>query len=235
MLYEVLGDIWVVERNPYLQDDLLDNPKRRALLIEALHHRLREVEKRRDDPATRRATPRWPAAGRRARGGRRFRDALRRPSRTCAARARGARARHTRADNIKLRRLSRVSHVTDATDWRVEYPFVVLTPDTEAEMAALVRAASSSASPSFRAAAAPATPAARAADAGWSRSSTPRSSRPGQVELVSIAGARRPVPPRCRRPASSRARHRGGRARGLRVRRRSHLGRCEPASAATSR
>ncbi len=24
MLYEVLGDIWVVERNPYLQDDLLE-------------------------------------------------------------------------------------------------------------------------------------------------------------------------------------------------------------------
>ena len=37
MLYEVLGDIWVVRRNPYLQDDLLDNPKRRALLIEALN------------------------------------------------------------------------------------------------------------------------------------------------------------------------------------------------------
>ena len=30
MLYEVLGDIWVVSRNPYLQDDLLDNPRRRA-------------------------------------------------------------------------------------------------------------------------------------------------------------------------------------------------------------
>jgi hypothetical protein len=29
MLYEVLGDIWVVQRNPYLQDDLLDNPTRR--------------------------------------------------------------------------------------------------------------------------------------------------------------------------------------------------------------
>src|ERR1700688_1399555 len=48
MLYEVLGDIWVVERNPFLQDDLLDNSKRRRQLIEALHHRLREVEKRRD-------------------------------------------------------------------------------------------------------------------------------------------------------------------------------------------
>jgi hypothetical protein len=31
MLYEVLGDIWVVQRNPYLEDDLLDNPKRRVL------------------------------------------------------------------------------------------------------------------------------------------------------------------------------------------------------------
>ncbi len=29
MLYEVLGDIWVVQRNPYLEDDLLDNPERR--------------------------------------------------------------------------------------------------------------------------------------------------------------------------------------------------------------
>src|SRR4051812_31209347 len=51
MLYEVLGDIWVVQRNPYLQDDLLDNPKRRVLLIEALHHRLAEVQKRRDPVA----------------------------------------------------------------------------------------------------------------------------------------------------------------------------------------
>jgi hypothetical protein len=33
MLYEVLGDIWVVQRNPYLQDDLLDNPKRRVKLV----------------------------------------------------------------------------------------------------------------------------------------------------------------------------------------------------------
>ena len=47
MLYEVLGDIWVVQRNPYLQDDLIENPRRRRLLIEALHHRLNEVQRRR--------------------------------------------------------------------------------------------------------------------------------------------------------------------------------------------
>src|SRR6266542_5277033 len=47
MLFEVLGDIWVVERNPYLQDDLLDNPARQRLLVDALRHRLNEIEKRR--------------------------------------------------------------------------------------------------------------------------------------------------------------------------------------------
>ena len=65
-------------------------------------------------------------------------------SATCIAdidegRAQKVLARHTRRDNICFDGLSRVSHVTDATDWRVEYPFVVLTPDTEGEMAALVR------------------------------------------------------------------------------------------------
>src|SRR5205814_9259493 len=51
MLLEVLGDIWVVERNPYLQDDLIDNPKRRQLLVVALMHRLHEIEKRRQENA----------------------------------------------------------------------------------------------------------------------------------------------------------------------------------------
>ena len=35
MLYEVLGDIWVVARNPYLQDDLLANRSRLEALIQA--------------------------------------------------------------------------------------------------------------------------------------------------------------------------------------------------------
>ena len=43
---QMLGDIWAVRRNPYLQDDMLDNPKRRQELIDALHHRLAEVDKR---------------------------------------------------------------------------------------------------------------------------------------------------------------------------------------------
>ncbi|MFZ2218412.1 MAG: FAD/FMN-binding oxidoreductase [Rhodoferax sp.] len=139
MLYEVLGDIWVVQRNPYLQDDLLDNPKRRGQLVEALQHRLGEVQKRRTPDsdlardamvgelltAARRAVADFDAA---------FVDiaALRRKVQRVLNKL-------TAKDNIKFDGLSRVSHVTDATDWRVEYPFVVLTPDTEAEMAGLVK------------------------------------------------------------------------------------------------
>jgi FAD/FMN-containing dehydrogenase len=47
--------------------------------------------------------------------------------------------RYTEKHNICFDGMKRVAHVTDATDWRVEYPFVVLTPDTEDEMAGLVK------------------------------------------------------------------------------------------------
>jgi FAD/FMN-containing dehydrogenase/Fe-S oxidoreductase len=139
MLYEVLGDIWVVQRNPYLQDDLLDNPKRRRLLVEALRHRLAEVQKRRTpgDDAARDAIvgELLEAAGRAVRD---F-DATFEQAAALRRQVQRTLRRLTAKDNIKFDGLSRVSHVTDATDWRVEYPFVVLTPDTEAEMAALVR------------------------------------------------------------------------------------------------
>ncbi|MBQ0944198.1 FAD/FMN-binding oxidoreductase [Ideonella sp. 4Y16] len=140
MLYEVLGDIWVVQRNPYLEDDLLDNPRRRALLIDALRHRLGEVEKRRTpeaDPARDQAVGELLAAASAAvqRFDARFNEVA-----ALRQRCRRLLGRHTAKDNVKFDGLSRVSHVTDATDWRVEYPFVVLTPDTEAEMAHLVAA-----------------------------------------------------------------------------------------------
>lgn len=146
MLYEVLGDIWVVRRNPYLQDDLLDNPKRRKLLIDALEHRLNEIDKRRRADMAQHTDE----SGReRAARVEQLESAARRAVADFAAefdkmaelrrRAKKVLGRTTAHDNIKFDGLSRVSHVTDATDWRVEYPFVVLTPDTEAEMASLVK------------------------------------------------------------------------------------------------
>jgi FAD/FMN-containing dehydrogenase/Fe-S oxidoreductase len=139
MLYEVLGDIWVVQRNPYLQDDLLDNPKRRAALVQALHHRLGEVQKRRtpQDDAQRdaRVSELLALATAAVDGFARSFEQIGALRQRATRLLRGLTAK----DNIKFDGLSRVSHVTDATDWRVEYPFVVLTPDTEMEMAGLVQ------------------------------------------------------------------------------------------------
>jgi len=135
MLYEVLGDIWVVNRNPYLQDDLLDNPKRLKSLIDALYHRLSEVEKRitkgLEDQvsfliqAARQAVKNFASDFEKAK--------------VLRVQVKRVLGKVTAHDNIGFDGFVRVSHVTDATDWRVEYPFVVITPDTELEIPAIVK------------------------------------------------------------------------------------------------
>ena len=134
MLFEVLGDIWVVTRNPFLQDDLLENRKRLESLISTLHQRLDQIVARAEGNVlalelaerAREAVQQFEAWFPRQRELRK--KALKRLSRI------------TRRDNIDFGGLARVSHVTDATDWRVEYPFVVISPDTEAEVAGVVKA-----------------------------------------------------------------------------------------------
>ena len=141
MLFEILGDIWVVSRNPFIQDDLIENEKRRNLLIKALQHRLEQIESRANsnDSAsvtsqqalelaslTREAIIRfeaWFPAQLELR-----KKTLKRLKKT------------TRTDNICFDGLARVSHVTDASDWRVEYPVVVINPDSESEIHDIVEA-----------------------------------------------------------------------------------------------
>jgi FAD/FMN-containing dehydrogenase/Fe-S oxidoreductase len=142
MLYEVLGDIWAVQRNPYLEDDLLDNPRRRRLLTDALAHRLGEIEKRRESGGNSTDRERDRKVGMLLDAARRavneFADSFKRNAKL-RDKARKLLGRHTRSDAIRFDAFARVSHVTDATDWRVEYPFVVICPDAEDEIPGLVR------------------------------------------------------------------------------------------------
>ncbi len=134
MLLEMLGDMWIVVRNPYIQDDLLENPKRLVSLLDTLRERLDRIQTRANGNAltlelvtiTRAAVEVF-ALG--------FSE-----QRSLRDKTRKVLHKITRKDNVQFDGLARVSHVTDATDWRVELPFVVLTPDTEAEMAGLVKA-----------------------------------------------------------------------------------------------
>lgn len=136
MLFEVLGDMWVISRNPFIQDDLVENRKRWDSLSHALHHRLDQVRERAQEnnntlaleleAKTRHAVAEFE------------RDLLSIDERRRGVIRRLSKA--TKKHNIKFDGLSRVSHVTDATDWRVEYPLAVATPDSEEEMAAVVAA-----------------------------------------------------------------------------------------------
>lgn len=135
MLYEILGDIWVVQRNPYLQDDLLDNPGRRKQLIEALQHRLSEVQKRMTTDLADKVGKLVSSA---TEAIQHFNAEFDRVA-ILRKKVKKVLGKYTAADNIAYDGLARVSHVTDATDWRVEYPFVVLTPDSEEEIPALVK------------------------------------------------------------------------------------------------
>ncbi len=133
MLFEVLGDIWVVSRNPYLQDDLLENPKRRKALIDALHHRIDAIDERSENnPQVQKLVASATQAVEK------FAEDFRQTY-DLRKKALAKFTKITRKDNVQFDGLARVSHVTDATDWRVEYPFVVLNPDTEIEIAALVK------------------------------------------------------------------------------------------------
>ncbi len=188
MLFEVLGDIWVVERNPFLQDDLIENRNRRALLIEALNHRLNQiVERARGNPlalqlaeAARRAVERFEAWFPQQ-------EALRRQVRRRIGRA-------TRRDNIDFSGIARVTHVTDASDWRVEFPLVVVSPDTEDEVADIVVGCLEIGLPIIP----------RGGGTGYTGSAVPLDARTvvintekleglGQVEMMELPGVARPV------------------------------------------
>ncbi len=133
MLFEVLGDIWVIDRNPFIQEDLLSNRKRRESLVGALQHRVEQIVARagEDDRVDKLISL---ASGAITAFETRLSEmqALRKLT---VHQMRGV----THTDNVRFDGLSRVSHVTDATDWRVELPFVVLTPDSEAELPGIIK------------------------------------------------------------------------------------------------
>ncbi len=141
MLFEVLGDIWAVQRNPYLEDDLLDNRKRRKALLEALRHRLKQLNQRdsSDESEHPDRVRRVKLLSDAAHDAVNTFEAHFERTRELRRKALALLSKHTRKDNICFDGFARVSHVTDATDWRVEYPFVVLYPSTEEEVGYMVR------------------------------------------------------------------------------------------------
>ena len=150
MLYEVLGDIWVVAAQSLPAGRPARQPasaarcwSRRCTTAWA---RSRSAARPTADAGARRAWSASCSQRPRTRGRRASRRSFATTGDLRKRTARALRARTRAKDNIKFDGLARVSHVTDATDWRVEYPFVVLHAGHRGRDApASSRAASSSA------------------------------------------------------------------------------------------
>jgi len=134
-LFEILGDVWAISRNAFLKNGLLKN-SRRLRAMQALHaDRLARIEAAAGDNArvldivSRTRTMldefnRW------------FVETPKRRRQAVKAFA-----RCTHHNNIHFDAYALTHHATDATDWRQEFPFCVITPDTPDEIPGLVNAA----------------------------------------------------------------------------------------------
>jgi len=135
MLFEILGDIWVATRNPYLRNDMLHD-RRRLQTMRRLHEeRLGRI----DAAATDNDRAKRVTAEARAMLDKFYGWFTEEPGRR--KRARHAFARHTHRNNVHFDAFTLTHHATDATDWRQESPFCVLTPDAPEEIPGLIRAA----------------------------------------------------------------------------------------------
>ncbi len=134
MLFEILGDMWVIDRNPYIQDDLITHRKRWASLTHALHHRLDAIVKRANDNET---VNTLIVQIRQA-----INDFVSKIEQQKKLRKKVSKKLFglIRKDNICFDGLSRISHATDASDWRIEYPLVVLKPAEDKKIPAIVKA-----------------------------------------------------------------------------------------------
>ncbi len=135
LLFEIYGDIFIIDRNPYIQNDFLEKTAKLTALKKLHHRRLKTIEGATTNEHGEMAIFRKTKAL--------VREFFKRLEGIVAARRRILLQLGfvTERANIKFDGFHRVSHCTDATDWRIEYPDVVVYPENVDEVQRLVRAA----------------------------------------------------------------------------------------------
>jgi FAD/FMN-containing dehydrogenase/Fe-S oxidoreductase len=135
LLFEVLGDIFIIERNPYLYEEYLANSKKRSHLWSQHHNKLQAIL---DHAADKEMIAPIIDHARKLCGeffsgfafDKKFRIKIAASLSTITA-----------PRNIRFSPFHKVSHVTDATDWRVHYPFVIVYPDKVEEIPRIIKRA----------------------------------------------------------------------------------------------
>jgi len=134
LFFEILGDIFIIDRNPYIFNDILENRKKRNKLKRLHRARIDAIEKNADNPLVFKLIEKVRDKDRRF-----FADFSQ--EKRQRKKIFSVLSQILSRKNIHFSAFHKVSHVTDATDWRVEYPEVVVYPENVSEIIGLVRSA----------------------------------------------------------------------------------------------
>ena len=135
LLSEIMGNYFIIGRNPYVHNDLLDNEKKRRRLKKNHEARIDIILKgANNNPLVIKMMEKIQEVDRKFFKNFDDEKALRKKSiRTFKG--------ITSAHNIHFSAFHKVAHATDASDWRVEYPFMVVYPDSVKEIRDMIPAA----------------------------------------------------------------------------------------------
>lgn len=137
LLFEIIGDYFVIERNPYIFNDFLEKPGKIRNLKKKHAQRIDKIrENANNNPHVLKILSRCEILEKEFFEGFEKEKKLQRKIADALGRA-------THADNIQFSAFHKVSHATDASDWRSEYPAAVIYPDSVKEVSKIVRAAAS--------------------------------------------------------------------------------------------
>ncbi len=135
LLYENIGDIFIIERNPYLFEEFLNNKKKRTQLKNIHQSRIETVQNNgKDNPLVEKIIKQIRVVNDNF-----FKSFS--AVRLLRNRLSFALTGITSHKNVHFTPFHRITHATDATDWRVEHPFAVVYPDTFLEIPKLIKAA----------------------------------------------------------------------------------------------
>jgi FAD/FMN-containing dehydrogenase/Fe-S oxidoreductase len=134
LIFEIIGDIFIIDRNPYILNDYLEDRKKQKRLQKLHQIRFDSIENKTSNDRIIEFIKKFRKIDS---------DFFEKLKTEKKRRAKILRALSsvTSKNNIYFSAFEKVSHVTDATDWRVEYPEVVVYPDKPAEILKLIKAA----------------------------------------------------------------------------------------------
>lgn len=134
LLFEVIGDIFIVDRNPYIYNDLLENSKKLSRLKRLHRIRIDSIESGTESERVKRLVEKTKEMEKRFFAG--FSTEKKKRARILLSLSRVISRK-----NVFFSAYHKVTHSTDATDWRVEYPEVVVYPENVFEVRGLIRTA----------------------------------------------------------------------------------------------